>query len=1190
MIAIRTGDAGGNGDRENVVFAQAIPDGTGGNTVGLSMNFVTQSNSSNFINLTAGGTFTGGITTVKGNGNTQRDYLVIGGERFEVAFNANRFNTQGATPSNATLGTTAPGVGSYAGAISLDTGSILTYNSTGTQTLSGAITGGGSLLMSGTGVLTLSGANTYSGGTTFEGNGDNGTGSSGTLRMGAVNALPTTGAVTLSNNAGALLDLDGFNTTIGSLAGGGATGGNVNLGANGVLTVGNATSTTVGSLISGTGTAGLTKQGFSTLTLSSTGTHTYTGPTNVTQGTLALTGNLSSSDVTVNGFAKLSIPTAAVHTLGTNVNFANNSTLQLECAGLTVGSVSVTGNLDVLDNPTLKLVSTGSFTAPAGAYTVVGAGALTANQAAWTLDASVINDNAPDKTSNWKNNPVTDVLWDTADNWSQQLYGGTVDYVGTDLKLNLTKYNIAPVVTTQVTIAPTNTIAVTGPAAPTTVASLTLGTSAGPAHSLAIQSGGTLTVNGTVTLNPTGFLTAASGNEVVVKGKFASGSVAITAGVTPFKIGGTNMTAGANVVTNLDNLIVEGGTTKIANAAISTISLVDSGSAWGGGATNPVSNNFTVSAGANVLIVNIACRQAAANGSYIGGPAPVVTYGGVPLTLATFGESPTQFFVDAWVYYMYNPTTGSSLPLSTTFTSPNANTDFAVSALSLGGVDTGTAPKVGNGNSGGDNVSVTVNNIATNSWLNSVAAMRTNLATINQTVTSGTYGSLLNTGPGGGGNAFWLQNANGGNMSAGGMLMTGITSSSVTINSQVGGSFRWGAAAAAFAPTIALFAINQPTTAVDVTGTNTLDLGAAPAVTLGTLTMNDSSSLTLTNTPAASVSFNSIVGTGTGAAQIGGSLPVSISTGNVTVNSGHALTMNATINNGATGLNKLGSGTLALAVANTYTGVTTVSGGVLRVNHVTGLPGGVDNAVAGGSPLTLNGGVVGLGSTVVGPFNRALGVADTEVQFTGSGGFAAYTDDNFVNLGGGGAVTWGAGGFVPNGSSLILGAADANKTIDFQNGINLCGVVRTVQVDNGSAATDGRLTGAITGTGVGGLTKTGAGTLNLDFFVQNYNTLNATEGTTNVNGELGAPLGSAVVTVSNPGTSLKFGSVSQTLSSLTIGAGTTVTFTSGFASFSGGPGGKAPSFGGASTVPEPGTIGLLLVGALGMLKRRRRTA
>ncbi|KAB2641131.1 MAG: PEP-CTERM sorting domain-containing protein, partial [Verrucomicrobia bacterium] len=39
---------------------------------------------------------------------------------------------------------------------------------------------------------------------------------------------------------------------------------------------------------------------------------------------------------------------------------------------------------------------------------------------------------------------------------------------------------------------------------------------------------------------------------------------------------------------------------------------------------------------------------------------------------------------------------------------------------------------------------------------------------------------------------------------------------------------------------------------------------------------------------------------------------------------------------------------------------------------------------------------------------------------------------------------------------------------------------------------------------------------------------------------------------------------------------------------SAGFGSPASSFGGGATVPEPGTLGLLLVGALGMLNRRRR--
>ena len=120
------------------------------------------------------------------------------------------------------------------------------------------------------------------------------------------------------------------------------------------------------------------------------------------------------------------------------------------------------------------------------------------------------------------------------------------------------------------------------------------------------------------------------------------------------------------------------------------------------------------------------------------------------------------------------------------------------------------------------------------------------------------------------------------------------------------------------------------------------------------------------------------------------------------------------------------------------------------------------------------------------------------------------------------------------------------------------------------------------------LTKAGNGVLNLNG-AQGYDSLTADAGTTNVNGALGTvpANGTATVTVS-PGAKLKFGNVSQTLSSLTIGAGATVTFTSGMATGSFSGSGKASSFGGAAVVPEPGAIGLVFAGARGLLGRRRR--
>lgn len=128
----------------------------------------------------------------------------------------------------------------------------------------------------------------------------------------------------------------------------------------------------------------------------------------------------------------------------------------------------------------------------------------------------------------------------------------------------------------------------------------------------------------------------------------------------------------------------------------------------------------------------------------------------------------------------------------------------------------------------------------------------------------------------------------------------------------------------------------------------------------------------------------------------------------------------------------------------------------------------------------------------------------------------------------------------------------------------------------------GGVTGGVTG-GASSLSKTGDGILNLDG-TQNYAALQSSAGTTNVDGTLGT--GASSVSVTGPGTALKFGTVSQTLSALTIGAGATVTFTSGAASFAGG--GKAQGSGGSAAVPEPGSLGLLLTGILRLLRPPRR--
>jgi autotransporter-associated beta strand protein len=180
-----------------------------------------------------------------------------------------------------------------------------------------------------------------------------------------------------------------------------------------------------------------------------------------------------------------------------------------------------------------------------------------------------------------------------------------------------------------------------------------------------------------------------------------------------------------------------------------------------------------------------------------------------------------------------------------------------------------------------------------------------------------------------------------------------------------------------------------------------------------------------------------------------------------------------------------------------------------------------------------------------------------------SGGVLRVNSDATLGSGGGvtieNAATLQAGALLATGRAITLGPGGGL--------IDTFGQTVTLPSVNGSA-----------------LTKIGTGTLILNG-PQTYNSLTANDGTTAINAPLGTAPGLAAVSVSS-GAAVKFGTVSQRLAALTIGAGATVTFTSGAASLSGEAGGKTPA--GTSAVPEPGALVLLLAGAVGLLGRRRR--
>lgn len=160
--------------------------------------------------------------------------------------------------------------GSITGAVGFTTGGTLAFNRSDDVAFTG-LTGAGGLAQLGSGALLLGGGNTYAGPTTI---------SNGTLRAAAAFAVPTGSAVTVAS-AGTL-DLNGFDQSIGSLAGAGA----VQLGAAALTSGWNGASTVFTGILAGTG--GFVKTGAGTFTLGSNG---FSGPITVAAGILQLGAN-----------------------------------------------------------------------------------------------------------------------------------------------------------------------------------------------------------------------------------------------------------------------------------------------------------------------------------------------------------------------------------------------------------------------------------------------------------------------------------------------------------------------------------------------------------------------------------------------------------------------------------------------------------------------------------------------------------------------------------------------------------------------------------------------------------------------------------------------------------------------------------------------------------------------------------
>jgi autotransporter-associated beta strand protein len=138
----------------------------------------------------------------------------------------------------------------------------------------------------------------------------------------------------------------------------------------------------------------------------------------------------------------------------------------------------------------------------------------------------------------------------------------------------------------------------------------------------------------------------------------------------------------------------------------------------------------------------------------------------------------------------------------------------------------------------------------------------------------------------------------------------------------------------------------------------------------------------------------------------------------------------------------INSGLVVFNGADTYSGQTTLQGGVLQAVDGQGLNGNSNLDIAGGTFQSS------------GTFDRFVGSTSERVQWTGSGGFAGMGGGLTISLAGGSQLTWNQGGFVPDGSALQFGATAATAGTTFTNAIDLAGGNRTISVISSPLAPD----------------------------------------------------------------------------------------------------------------------------------------
>jgi autotransporter-associated beta strand protein len=992
----------------------------------------------------AGLTKNGNGTLILGGSNTYAGGTQLLGGTLQITSSASLGNASNSLTINPGAGTTATlqsGADNITLAgtqsIALSSGTAAFDTQSYNLSLAGAISGTGVLQKMGSGTLTLSGNNTYSGLTTI---------SAGTFAVTGSVAILNTGTVSLADSAGVTF-LVSASEQIGSLQGGGLSGGTASIAAGQMLTISEAgTTQTYNGTFSGAG--GLSKSGSGTIILTNSNS-SLGGMVYISNGVLSVTGIGNATQ---------------------NSALGANATIQFGDEN-TVGTLVWNGAADETTNKILEIRSTTAGNSTSGATITSNASGRTL---AFTSNLSVIGTGNKTFTLNGAGNTI--------------FSGNIVN--GANATVSLTKSGAGTLTLSGSNSYTGNTLITAG-----TLQIGNGGTTGSLETSSAITNNGTLIFNrSNAIVQGTDFTsTAISGSGSLVQ----SGSGSLTLSSANTYSGGTTLSAGTLNINNATaissgSLVLAGGT--VDNTSGSAITLSNNNSQnWNGDFTFAGSNAMNTGNGSVAMNasrqITISNSTFTVGGVISGNSFGLTKDGNGTLLLTSNNTYSGATVINAGTLQIGAGGTSGGLSTSSAITN-NGTLVFNRSNAIVQGTNFSSAAISGTGSLTLNLGTLTLNGSNTYSggttltngtiYLNSASAIGTGALTINGGTVGSTAGSLVTLSTNN--TQYWnadfsFSNTNGLNMGTGNIILSGnrtvtTASGTTTIAGNISGSGfslnKWGNSG-----TLILTGSNS------YTGTTT--------VSQGTLAISGGSAISDTGTVNVSGAEDTFIVNGS---ETIGSLQ---GAGNTTIASGQTLTVAETGNQtysglilGSGGLTKTGSGNMTLSGANSYTGATTVTAGTLKLAAA--------DRISDSSNLLVNGGsfnIAGFNETV-GSVTLTSGTLAGTGTLTSSSGYDVQSGTISVNLGGAVGLTKSTLGSVfltgnnsYSGSTVIsagtlsisaLGAVASTSGITMDNGSNLTYTGSAGNLTKSIAVTSG--TGTIENAGSGLLTLSGALTKN----------------------------------------------------------------------------------------------------------------